>query len=351
MGKQSRALAFVAALSCTAAAAFAAGIGRETLDEPAARSAFAIHSPIVAAARAGHRLVVAGERGHVLYSDDAGRRWLQSRVPVSVTLTALCFSDERTGWAVGHRGVVLKTADAGESWERVLDGMRVNELLDEAARGDTRLAVETRRFAQDGADKPFLDVICDSSHVAAVGAFGIAIASDDGGRSWRGLSGLLDRSGLRHLNSVVQVADGFVLAGEQGGLYRASADWSRIDSLASPSQASFFDIVVSRTGTLIALGLRGNLFRSEDGGVRWTKIAVDSTLTFTAGISLADGSLVLVDEAGGVWRSGDDGRSFTRTAVPGAFPFSGMMQADDGRVLAVGARGLKWLEPVANARP
>lgn len=350
MGKQSRVLAFAAVLSC-ATATFATDVGRGTLDEPAVDSPFALRSLVVAAARAGHRLVVAGERGHVLYSDDAGGRWTQSKVPVGVTLTALCFADERSGWAVGHRGVVLKTVDAGASWERVLDGLRVNELLHDAARDDARLAEEMRRFARDGADKPFLDVVCDGSRVAAVGAFGIAIASDDDGRSWRGLSKLLERSGLRHLNSIVRVADGFVLAGEQGGLYRASVDWSRIDPLESPSQASFFDIVVSDKGTLVALGLRGNLFRSDDGGARWTRIAVDSTLTFTAGIGLADGSLVLVDEAGGVWRSGDDGRGFTRTSVPGAFPFAGMVQADDGRVLAVGARGLKWLESVAAARP
>lgn len=349
MGTQSRILALAAAIAC-ATASSAAGIGRGTLDESAAESPFAIHSLLVAAARAGHRLVVAGERGHVLYSDDTGSQWTQAKVPVSVTLTALCFADERTGWAVGHRGVVLKTRDGGANWERVLDGMRVNELLGEAARDDARLATETRRFAQDGADKPFLDVVCDGSSVAAVGAFGIAVASDDGGRSWRGLPEVLERSGLRHLNSVAHVPDGFVLAGEQGGLYRAAADWSRIEALQSPSQASFFDVVASGKGTLVALGLRGNLFRSDDAGASWTQVAVDSTLTFTAGLALVDGSLLLVDEAGGVWRSTDDGRSFERAAVPGAFPFAGMTQAGDDRVLAVGARGLRWLEPVAATR-
>lgn len=350
MGRKFPVLVLVAAL-CGATTAFAADIGRGTLDEPAVESRFAVHSPIVAAAQAGHRLVVAGERGHVLYSDDAGGRWTQAKVPVSVTLTALCFADEHTGWAVGHRGVVLKTSNGAASWERVLDGMRVNELLGEAAGDDAKLLAETRRFARDGADKPFLDVVCDGPRVAAIGAFGIAVASDDGGRSWRGLPAMLDRSDLRHLNAIVRLADGFVLAGEQGGLYRASSDWGRIERLASPGQASFFGIVASRAGTLVALGLRGNLFRSGDAGASWTRIDVDSTLTLTAGIALDDGSLMLVDEAGGVWRSVDDGRSFERTSVPGAFPFAGMVQADDGRVLAVGARGLKWLEPVAAARP
>ena len=37
--------------------------------------------------RAGQRIVAAGERGHIIFSDDGGETWVQSQVPVSLTLT------------------------------------------------------------------------------------------------------------------------------------------------------------------------------------------------------------------------------------------------------------------------
>lgn len=345
----SLALAVLAALCLRSPVAHAARDTGDTLAQAATRSPHASRALLVGAARAGDTLVVAGERGHVLYSDDGGANWQQAEVPVSVTLTALCFADERTGWAVGHRGVVLKSIDGGRRWTRQLDGLRVNELVREAVGNDARLSAEARRFAEDGADKPFLAVVCtDAQRVAAVGAYGLAVQSSDGGSTWTAVAALMTASDLRHLNAAVAFDDGFVLAGEQGALYRASADWTRVEKLAEPSPGSFFDVVATPAGTLVALGLRGNLFRSGDRGATWTRIDVDSPLSFSAGAVLADGSVVLLDEAGGVWRSTDGARRFDRTEVPGAFPFSDLVQARDGRLLAVGARGLKWLEPIGS---
>jgi photosystem II stability/assembly factor-like uncharacterized protein len=43
-----------------------------------------------------HRLVTAGQRGHVLYSDD-GKTWVQAEVPLSSDLTALSLPERDTG--------------------------------------------------------------------------------------------------------------------------------------------------------------------------------------------------------------------------------------------------------------
>ena len=76
----------------------------------------AAQSLLIDIARAGERLVAVGERGHVLYSDDSGQRWIQAPVPVSVMLTAVWFLDAQHGWAVGHDGMIIATDDGGASW-------------------------------------------------------------------------------------------------------------------------------------------------------------------------------------------------------------------------------------------
>src|SRR5690606_22399355 len=89
----------------------------------------AAKSPLTAIARAGDRLVAVGQRGHILVSEDAGKSWSQASVPVSSDLVAVSFASASHGWAVGHGGVVLKTEDGGLSWAVQLDGHQSSELI------------------------------------------------------------------------------------------------------------------------------------------------------------------------------------------------------------------------------
>ena len=100
--------------------------GNDLLRLPAARNTNATAAMLLDVVNTGRRLVAVGEHGIVICSDDNGDTWVQSEVPVSVTLTAACFPTPTHGWAVGHDGVVLHSSDGGGSWEKQLDGDRVN---------------------------------------------------------------------------------------------------------------------------------------------------------------------------------------------------------------------------------
>ena len=64
---------------------------------------------------AGQRLVVAGEHGIILYSDDNADSWQQASVPTTQMLTGVYFVDDRLGWAVGHDGLILVSEDGAGS--------------------------------------------------------------------------------------------------------------------------------------------------------------------------------------------------------------------------------------------
>lgn len=99
------------------------------LRQPALITPKALGAAMLTVVRAGARLVAAGERGTVLWSDDQGKTWQQAEVPVQATLTALRFVDDRTGWAVGHMGVVLRSDDGGQTWVKQLDGVQAARLV------------------------------------------------------------------------------------------------------------------------------------------------------------------------------------------------------------------------------
>jgi len=70
---------------------------RYSIESPRAAS-----SLLLDVTHAGERLVAAGDRGHILYSDDGGASWTQAKVPTRQLLTAIYFADAQHGWAVGH---------------------------------------------------------------------------------------------------------------------------------------------------------------------------------------------------------------------------------------------------------
>ena len=87
--------------------------------EEAVEAPLAIRSLLLDGAAVGSRLVVVGERGHILLSTDDGASWTQAKVPTRVLLTAVHMHDERAGWTVGHDATILRTRDGGETWTPV----------------------------------------------------------------------------------------------------------------------------------------------------------------------------------------------------------------------------------------
>jgi len=157
------------------------------------------------------RLIAIGERGVIAYSDDGGDKWVQAEVPVSITLTAMHFPDEKHGWAVGHSGVILHSKDQGETWQVQFEGNQANKVLFDLAKNDyeqakvefeqaedeekedLEYAVEGAEFAFSNAEfdselgpaNPFLDVwFRNEKQGYAVGAYGLFFVTTDGGETW-----------------------------------------------------------------------------------------------------------------------------------------------------------------------
>ena len=338
------AIAGLALAACALPAAAGAQPVPAVLLQPAAVTPHALGAAMLAVARAGQRLVAVGERGTVLYSDDAGANWRQAKVPVQTSLTALHFVDERTGWAVGHLGVILRSDDGGAAWTRQLDGVRAAQLVLQAARasGDEAAIKRAQALVDEGPDKAFFDVdFADRQHGIAVGAYNQAFATSDGGASWRPLQQQLPNPKGLHLYGVRLLGSQVFVAGEQGLLLRSLDGGASFETLASPYKGSFFGLLAARTGTLIAYGLRGNAWRSDDHGTHWARIELGVPVSLSAGIERPDGALLLLSQTGDLLTSRDDGRSFKRQAATEPVPATGAAAARDGSLVIASLRGLR----------
>jgi len=308
-------------------------------------------SRLTAVAQAGERVVVAGPRGAILFSDDRGRSWQVARVPVSSDLVALRFIGAHKGWAVGHDGVILHSADGGATWSKQLDGVEAAALIGEfygRAESSRKLPVdaglveEAKRFAREGADKPFLDIafISDTEGVA-VGAFNLSMRTTDGGKTW---TPLIDRTanpkGL-HLYSLAVSGKDLYLSGEQGLLRRWNRDASRFEELKSPYGGSFFGLLI-KGNSLFAFGLQGNAFRSRDGGTTWVPLRGFGLGSINAAALLADGRIVFATQGGKLYQTRDDGDTVSELPDARPMPYFGVAPAaSDGRIVVVGPRGVE----------
>nr|WP_240791730.1 YCF48-related protein [Pseudomonas mosselii] len=318
----------------------------------------AAHAVFSSVVRAEDRLVTVGERGLILLSDDNGLTWRQARVPVSVGLTAVQFVDARHGWAVGHCGVVLFSEDAGENWRVQLEGQRAAELELVAAQQALGVAADVdaaqarvdmaQRLMDEGADKPFLNLhFTDQQHGLVVGAYGMALRTVDGGRSWQSVAGQIDNPTGLHLYAVAQQGLDWYLAGEQGFLAHSSDDGQHFEQLPSPYEGTFFTLVPRQDGSLLLGGLKGNAFLIRSAGKLIEPLAVTMPVSFSDGTRLTDGRVLLANQAGAVFVLEAAGHRLQQLIPAQGRPLAGLTQAADGSLVAAGFTGLSQLSTSA----
>lgn len=317
-----------------------AGEPAKTADEYSQIAPLASRSLLLDAVLAGERIVVVGERGHVLLSDDQAKTWRQAKVPTRAVLTGVYFHDSRLGWAVGHDQTILRSEDGGETW--------------------------TRTHAAPEKEQPLLDVwFRDAETGFAFGAYGTILASTDGGRSWaaqpfepkplvakpqqQGTASLADDEYLddgaasdSHFNAVARADDGrLYLAAEAGHLLRsddAGASWLE---LPSPYEGSFFGVLPLDGPTVLAFGLRGHLYRSDDAGATWREIPTSTVAMLTKGLRLDPRTIVITGLAGALLVSRDGGVTFELRQQEDRKGMAAALPAGEGRLLVIGESGVK----------
>lgn len=366
------ALALLALLALAGYAITSEGSGTRFDMLPALHTKAAHKNLLLDVASDGERILVVGEQGHILYSDDHGATWTHASVPTSLSITAVTFSDARTAWATAHDGLLLQSKDRGQSWFTKLTGsdiasktadaatIRIEQLqaaIEQASAEsleDLEWALDDAQFAfedassviEEGVTTPLLDVWFENEQVGyTLGAYGILLQTSDGGSTWSLLSDRVDNPDNFHLYGISRSVTGTQLvAGEAGTLHRSldgGQNWQRLDS---PYPGSFFGTVAAQDGGLLVFGLRGNVFRSSDDGATWASVNTGDQRTLLGGTTLTDGTIILVGSAGAVLASVDQGLSFNAITTTGSTVYSSVAETVDNKLMVVGFGGVSIID-------
>ncbi|HET9136987.1 MAG TPA: YCF48-related protein [Candidatus Kapabacteria bacterium] len=238
---------------------------------------------------------VVGEATTFIAVSDSGRRWAihfginPDQYKRYLNLNALSFIDSTTGMTVGV-GLVLKTSDAGNTWES--------------------LPITKTQLTYNG-------VLMISEKIAiVVGNAGLLMKTVDGGKTWAEFPLELGID----LKSIKKVRDNFItVTGEEGYLLTS------VDSGAHWIKKKFhYDNTVNSVAfenekKAVAVGEGGYVVTTTDQGDSWTPIAWDtmgfivsnklnSVDTKAPGYYVAVGNyqtLVYTSDGGAHWKKGD----------------------------------------------
>ena len=286
--------------------------------QPAEATPAATKAMILSSARAGKRIVAVGNHGIVLLSDTDGADFRQAKsVPVRSTLTAVIFVDEKTGWAVGQWGVVLRTDDAGETWA--------------LQRYDTSV------------DQPLFSVwFRDRERGIAVGLWSLMIATVDGGKTWTPIS-LPPSPGRkkadRNLLKIFANRMGTLFVAAEQGMILKSYDgenWAYIDT---GYKGSFWTGIVLNNGTLLLGGLRGTIYRSTDDGRSWREAKSEFKSSITD-FAEAGGKVYAAALDGVFLESNDHGSTFHGSQREDRLPFTAITVNSIGMLVKFSKQGV-----------
>ena len=152
-----------------------------------------------------------GEFGTVIHTDNGGTTWSAQHEPQDKIYNNIFFTDNKTGWIVGEFGTILRTEDGGATWQP----QQCKDLEPAASETDwekplpalygiyfenrdrgwiagmdgvilkTADAGKTWSKVVSGTDKPLYSLMVRGSKGWAIGNKGVYLMSSDGGNTWQ----------------------------------------------------------------------------------------------------------------------------------------------------------------------
>lgn len=188
---------------------------------------------------------VSGSSGKILAIAQDGK---VSRLatPTQRTLQDIAVWDAQHAVAVGNDGVILHSADAGQSWQAAQDVPR-----SEVANKLNRVRVAPGGLA------------------IATGEMGALLISRDHGQRWQRLREEEDVAW-----NDVAILDGgrLLVVGEFGRILLSDAQGQNWEEIASPVPASLMSVQFRDALNGVAVGLEGALLVTRDGGRQWDSV-------------------------------------------------------------------------------
>jgi photosystem II stability/assembly factor-like uncharacterized protein len=273
----------------------------------------------VAADTQGAVLVAVGARGAILKSVDAGKTWTPARNPtVDTDLQAVVGAGNRIWIAAGTGGRILRSTDDAKSWKLI----------------DSKLKATMRTLHLDAR----------SGRVMIGGDDGLVGFSSDRGESWH-LTAITMPDPVTPISGFHRFDKLLLATSALGRFLTSEDDGDSWDLMQSSSQAFYTDAAYDADhGVIVMTGHNGDVLRSPDGGRSWEggEVVLDGRKNFLSAIrhDPRTRSLLVAGQGGTMARSTDGGASWSRASSDLSGELRGLLRDPRGPFIVFGAGGL-----------
>jgi photosystem II stability/assembly factor-like uncharacterized protein len=302
---------------------------------------------------AGGMGAAVGANGSILRTTDAGATWNRVWSPTPEWLSGVTNNASGTMLAVGGRGACVRSEDGGQAWELLSRGARTwlrgVVFLDEhngiAVGGDDSVTIV--RTTSGGATwRParvspgeFLNAVTflSASVATAVGGDGRILRTTNGGVDWN----MQTYGGIASLNGVhFADSENGIAVGEAGTIIITSNGGSTWTPVPSGTTQNLYDVAFCGKDTGLVVGSLGTMLRSTNGGSTWTRIMNGIPFHLYC-VSFLDRNIAFAGGRG-LYRTSDAGESWVITnrsdsSYKGrgrSMNFTGVVSSGRGRVMA-----------------
>ena len=275
-----------------------------------------------------------GDRGVIVRSKDAGRTWTTALLPFDCSLRSVSFLTGKIGYTAGYRldpftgisqGVLLRTRDGGDTWQhllpdapgQILPGLRYVKFFD----------------LDNGA------IVTQPQS----GAAGSLRFTEDRGRSWHVVPSDVPTTDWMHA-VFLKPEDGLLVG---TGMAWGSIVAGRVVTLAPPSASlqSVRGVSLTSDGRAWIVGDGGVVMKSENGGISWAE--PDGALPrefrdvfqLNSVVHNQENVCIVGSPATAVLRSEDAGRTWTRRRCAKNGSIHCLIRVEGTTLLAAGVWG------------
>jgi photosystem II stability/assembly factor-like uncharacterized protein len=299
-------------------------------------------------------LYAVGDFGTIVKTTDAGLTWKKQTIGTTANLKGVCFTNQYRGVAVGDQGTIVRTIDGGTIWTVRSIDLRVS-LYGVWFTDDNRGFVAGSNGAfyattDDGITwtqkilTPAITIYAlsfrDEKNGVFVGSSGTIYGTTDGGSTWsRQVSGIEGNNAPALLAVDFGAAHNGVAVGENGTILRTTdggASWS-YQQLASYITLRGVHFVDSMNGFVV--GDRGMILGTTDGGLSWTERVQGFTSWFSAVRFITPNLGFVTGSDGMLARTSDGGATWTYQAGGPRIPLYAVRFTDPTTAIAVGYQG------------
>lgn len=227
-----------------------------------------------------------GNKGVIIVSNDAGKSWSKIENPTKRDLFYVYFKDENKGCAAGDSGTILITKDGGKTFVEQKSGInrRLNNVFfaDEengwAVGGKQKSNISGGYYTGGGIAGAIASALVAGIVNSTSQSVGIILKTKDGGQTWA----RIDCPVSQVVNSLYfRDKDNGIAVGGGGAILKTKDGGATWEKMYSPTEFNLDDIKFTKDGTGYISGgyyyvydgavymLWGILLRSDNGGKYW----------------------------------------------------------------------------------